>query len=175
MADQRTRIEVKPEEAIREAASLAEKIARGTELFSKLRDEEVSIATTPKDEVWRQDKVTLHHYRPLAEKKVSTPVLIVYGLIGRYTMADLQEDRSLVRNLLRLGVDLYVVDWGNPTRADRWLTLDDYIDGYLDECVRAVSQQHAIDNVSLLGICEGGVFTTCYAALHSDMVKALVL
>ena len=27
-------------------------------------------------------------------------MLIVYGLIGRYTMADLQEDRSLVRNLL---------------------------------------------------------------------------
>ena len=107
-------IEVKPEQAMREAASLAEKIARGTELFSKLRDEEVTIATTPKDEVWRQDKVTLHHYRPLAEKKVSTPVLIVYGLIGRYTMADLQEDRSLVRNLLNLGVDLYVVDWGSP-------------------------------------------------------------
>jgi hypothetical protein len=35
-------------------------------------------------------------------------------LFGRYTMADLQEDRSLVRNLLNLGIDLYVVDWGNP-------------------------------------------------------------
>ena len=34
-------------------------------------------------------------------------------------MADLQEDRSLVRNLLKLGIDLYVVDWGNPSRADR--------------------------------------------------------
>ena len=175
MADQGMPIEVKPEQAMREAASLAEKIARGTELFSKLRDEEVSIATTPKDEVWRQDKVTLHHYRPLAEKKVSTPVLIVYGLIGRYTMADLQEDRSLVRNLLNLGVDLYVVDWGSPSRADRWLTLDDYIDGYLAECVWFISQQHAIDKVSLLGICEGGVFTTCHAALHPDMVKTLVL
>ena len=43
MADQRTPIEVKPEEAIREAASLAEKIARGTELFSKLREEEVTM------------------------------------------------------------------------------------------------------------------------------------
>ena len=60
-----------------------------------------------------------------------TPVLIVYGLVGRWTMTDLQEDRSLVRNLLNLGLDLYVVDWGNPSRADRGLTLDDYIDGYL--------------------------------------------
>jgi len=135
----------------------------------------VTIATTPKDEVWRQDKVTLHHYRPLAEKTVAIPVLIVYGLIGRYTMADLQEDRSLVRNLLNLGVDLYVVDWGDPSRADRWLTLDDYIDGYLADCVRFIAQQHEIDKISLLGICEGGVFTTCYAALHPDTVKTLVL
>ena len=102
-------------------------------------------------------------------------MLIVYGLIGRYTMADLQEDRSLVRNLLKLGVDLYVVDWGNPSRADRWLTLDDYIDGYLAECVRVISERHGIDKVSLLGICEGGVFTTCYAALHPDTVKSMVL
>ena len=175
MAEQRNPIDIKPDQAIREAASLAEKIARGTELFSKLRDEDVTIATTPKDDVWREDKVTLHHYRPLAEKKVATPVLIVYGLIGRYTMADLQEDRSLVRNLLNQGVDLYVVDWGNPTHADRWLTLDDYIDGYLADCVRFISQRHVIDKISLLGICEGGVFTTCYAALHPETVETLVL
>jgi poly[(R)-3-hydroxyalkanoate] polymerase subunit PhaC len=117
----------------------------------------------------------LHHYRPLAPIKVSPQVLIVYGLIGRYTMADLQEDRSLVRNLLKLGVDLYVVDWGNPTRADRWLTLDDYIDGYLDEVVREVARRHKVEKVNLLGICEGGVFTTCYAALHPDAVKNMVI
>ena len=168
-------VRIKPEQAVAEAAELGQKLARGAELFAKLRDDEVKIATTPKDEVWRQDKVTLHHYRPLAPIAVSPPGLIVYGLIGRYTMADLQEDRSLVRNLLELGVDLYVVDWGNPTRADRWLTLDDYIDGYLDECVREVARRHKVDEVNLLGICEGGVFTTCYAALHPDAVKNMVL
>jgi polyhydroxyalkanoate synthase len=76
----------------------------------------------------RQDKVTLYHYRPLGEPKVRTPVLIAYGLVGRYTMVDLQEDRSLLRNLLNFGVDLYVVDWGNPNRADRYVTLEDYPD-----------------------------------------------
>jgi polyhydroxyalkanoate synthase subunit PhaC len=166
---------IKPAQAVAEAAELGQKLARGAELFAKLRDDEVKIATTPKDEVWRQDKVTLHHYRPLAPIAVAPPVLIVYGLIGRYTMADLQEDRSLVRNLLKLGVDLYVVDWGNPTRADRWLTLDDYIDGYLGECVHEVALRHKVDKVNLLGICEGGVFTTCYAALHPDRVKNMVL
>ena len=168
-------IRIRPDEAIAEVASLGQKIARGAELFGKVRDEDVAIATTPKDEIWRQDKVTLYRYRPLAEIKIFPPVLIVYGLIGRYTMADLQEDRSLVRNLLKLGVDLYVVDWGNPSRADRWVTIDDYVDDHLAECVREISQRHNTDRVSLLGICEGGVFTTCYAALYPDTVKNLVL
>ena len=129
---------INPAEAMREVADLGKRIAEGAKLFGEIRDEDVAIATTPKDEVWREDKVTLYRYRPLAEAKVRTPVLIVYGLIGRYTMADLQEDRSLVRNLLRLGVDLYVVDWGNPTRADRWLTIDDYVDDYLAGAVAEI-------------------------------------
>ena len=104
--------------AMTEAARIGAKMLAGTELFGRLRDQDVQIATTPKDLVWTQDKVSLFHYRPLAEKRIGIPVLVTYGLIGRWTMTDLQEDRSLIRNLLNLGVDLYVVDWGNPSRAD---------------------------------------------------------
>jgi polyhydroxyalkanoate synthase subunit PhaC len=168
-------VDIRPDQVAAEITALGEKIARGTRLFQDVRDEDVAIATTPKDEVWRQDKVTLYHYRPLTEAKVRTPVLIVYGLIGRYTMADLQEDRSLVRNLLNQGVDLYVVDWGNPSRADRWVTIDDYVDGYLAECVQVISERHGVERISLLGICEGGVFTTCYAALYPETTESMVL
>jgi polyhydroxyalkanoate synthase len=168
-------VQVRPEQALSEAAALAEKMAKGAKLFGEIRDEDVAIATTPKDEVWRRDKAVLYRYRPLAEPKVNTPVLIVYGLIGRYTMADLQEDRSLVRNLLNLGVDLYVLDWGNPTRADRWLTIDDYVEDYIAGSVEVIRERVGVDKVSLLGICEGGVFTLCYAALHADTVRSLVL
>src|SRR5919202_2675315 len=163
-----------PAGAVAEAAQTATKALRGTRLLSEVRDEDVQIATTPKDQVWREDKVTLHRYRPMAEQKVRTPVLIVYGLIGRWTMADLQEDRSLVRNLLGLGIDLWVVDWGNPSRADLWLTLDDYIEGYLGDCVDEIRARTGSEKVTLLGICEGGVFTTCYAALEPGRVNALV-
>ena len=103
------------------------------------------------------------------------PVLVVYGLVGRYTMADLQEDRSLIRNLLRQGVDLYAVDWGNPTRADRWLTIDDYVDDYLNECIEHICAAHGVDSINVLGICEGGVFTVCHAALHPERVKNLIV
>ncbi|TMG89404.1 MAG: class III poly(R)-hydroxyalkanoic acid synthase subunit PhaC, partial [Betaproteobacteria bacterium] len=129
------RVQVDPQRAFAEIAEFNRTLAQGLSLLDKTRDRDVQIATTPKREVFRQDKTVLYHYEPMAKREVKVPVLVVYGLIGRYTMADLQEDRSLMRNMLGQGVDLYVVDWGSPTRTDRWLTLDDYIDGYLHECI----------------------------------------
>jgi len=164
-----------PGQAFQEFTDLNAKLLRGMDLLNKIRDEDVKIATTPKHEVWRQDKTTLYRYEATAPRKIGTPVLMVYGLVGRYTMADLQDDRSLVRNLLAKGVDLYTVDWGNPSRADRWLTLEDYIDGYLDGCVDFIRKQHGRRSITLLGICEGGVFTVCYSALHPEKVKNLVI
>lgn len=182
MAQQDTQPGVSPAQAMQmtagavaEAAKLGTKLLAGSELFGRIRDADVQIATTPKDLVWQQDKVSLFHYRPLVEPKVKTPVLVCYGLVGRWTMTDLQDDRSLVRNLLNLGVDLYVVDWGNPSRADRFLTLDDYVCGYLDGCVREMARRAGTEKVNLLGVCEGGVFTTCYAALEPERVNTMTL
>src|SRR5215471_12537097 len=149
-----------PGRAFGELTELNAKLARGAELLNSIRDEDVQVGTTPKREVWRQDKTTLYRYDALAERTIATPVLVVYGLVGRYTMADLQEDRSLIRNLLAQGIDLYAVDWGNPTRTDRWLTLDDYIEGYLASCVSHICKVRGVQQINLLGICEGGVFTT---------------
>jgi polyhydroxyalkanoate synthase len=160
---------------IREAAEFNAKVSAGIEKLAAIKDEQVEIATSPKEEVLRTDKVTLYRYRPLTEQRVGTPLLISYSLIGRHTMTDLQEDRSLVRNLLGLGVDLWIIDWGNPSRADRWLTIDDYVTGYLDDCVGAILDHTGADKVNLLGICEGGVFTLAYAALEPQRVRNLVL
>lgn len=164
-----------PADLLAEAARIGTKVAAGHKLLHGMRDADVTIATTPKDLVWSQDKVSLYRYRPLVPQTVGVPVLICYGLIGRWTMTDLQEDRSLVRNLLNLGVDLYVVDWGNPSRADRYLTLDDYILGYLDGCVTEMARRAGVPRVNLLGVCEGGVFTTAFAALEPGRVNTLAL
>ena len=169
------RVKVDPKDAAKEFAEFSRRMQQGRDLLDKTRDKDVQIATTPKVEVFRTDKTVLYRYKATAKQTVRTPVLMVYGLIGRYTMADLQEDRSLVRNLLAQGVDLYVVDWGTPSRGDRWLTLEDYIDGYLGDCVEFIRKEQGIEKVSLLGICEGGVFTSCYAARNPRNVKSLVL
>jgi len=169
------RLQVDPQKAMKEFADFSARIQKGGALLDRTKDRDVEIATTPKTEVFRVDKTVLYRYKPVAKTTVGPPVLVVYSLIGRYTMADLQEDRSLVRNLLGQGVDLYVVDWGNPTRSDRWLTLEDYIDDYLGDCVDHILEATGLPSITLLGICEGGVFTICYAARNPGKVKNLVV
>ena len=163
------------------AAALAEfndfnlKMARGQRLLGSIKDEHVQIATADKEVVFREDKTTLYRYKSTAKHTLGVPVLVAYGQIGRYTMTDLQEDRSMLRNLLSLGVDVYAVDWGSPTRSDRWLTFEDYVDVYLNDCIEFICRAHEIPAVNLLGICEGGIFSLCYAALYPDRVKNLLL
>lgn len=135
---------------------------------------EPEYANTPRELVYSEDKLKVWHFRGEGPPTAKTPMLIVYALVNTVWMTDLQPDRSMVRNLLAQGEDVYLIDWGYPDRADRWLTLDDYINGYLDRCVDAVRRQCGLAAINLLGICQGGAFSLCYTALHADKVKNLV-
>ena len=163
------------ERIARDFADGAAKMSKAAEMLVKIKDEDVDVGATPKNLVMRRDKVELFRYEPLAPQSVKVPILIAYGLIGRYTMADLQPDRSLIRSLLAEGLDLWLIEWGRPGRTERWLTIDDYVDDYIHAAVERICRETGHDRVTLLGICEGGVFTTCYSALHPDKVKNLVL
>ncbi len=163
-----------PYSAMAELSKLNDDVIAGINKLKTTKDADIKIGTTEKELVFEQDKVSLYRYKAIEKQTITTPVIVVYGLIGRYTMADLQEDRSLIRNMLSAGVDMYVVDWGTPSRADRWLTLEDYIGGYLHDCVEHIKEAHGIDQVNILGICEGGVFSICYSALHPENVKNLM-
>ena len=158
-----------------EYIELTKKLVKGIENLSSLQEGDIEIGVTPKEEVYREDKVVLYRFKPVVEQPLNIPVLIVYALVNRPFMVDLQEDRSLVANLLKLGLDIYLIDWGYPTRADRWLTLDDYINGYLNNCVDVVRKKHGLEKINLLGICQGGTFSLCYSSIYPDKVKNLIV
>ena len=132
------------------------------------------IAATPCDIVYTEDRVRLKHYRPVTPQRVKTPVLITYALINRETMLDLQPGRSVVRSFLDRGVDVYMIDWGTPTRKDRYLTIDDHVNGYMDSMVDVVRRRTHSQQINLMGICMGGTFSVMYAAMHPHKVKNLV-
>jgi polyhydroxyalkanoate synthase len=162
------------EKVVDELIQLSRRAVEGVKVLGGLRSEDIQIGISEKEEVFSDELVTLYHYKPRAEHVHPVPLLICYALVNRPYMVDLQEDRSLVRNLLDLGLDIYLIDWGYPKRNDRWLMLDDYINGYLDECVDILCEKHGLDKINLLGICQGGAFSLCYAALHPEKIANLV-
>src|ERR1700684_512877 len=95
-----------------------------------------------KEQVWEAGKLKLYRYQPIARPSGGVPLLIVYALVNRPYMMDLQEDRSLIRGLLAAGVDVYLIDWGYPDGADRFTSLADYIEGYLAACVQWLTNNH---------------------------------
>jgi polyhydroxyalkanoate synthase len=168
-------LKLDPVKVMAEVFSLGGRMQTGMRRLNALEHEDVAIARTPSEVVHRNNKLTLLHYTPAKKDPLRTPVLLVYALVGRYSVADLQPGRSFVENLMREGLDVYAIDWGHPTRADRWTTLDDYVNVFIDECVDVLRKRHHVDAVNLLSICQAGVFNLCYAALHPEKVKNLVL
>jgi polyhydroxyalkanoate synthase len=136
---------------------------------------DAELATTPYEVVYEEDRVKLKHYRPNGVAGgPKTPLLMVYALINRETMLDLQPGRSVVQSLLDGGVEVYMIDWGYPTRKDKFETIDDHVNGYMDNVVDFIRKRHGIDRVNLMGICMGGTFSVIYAALHPEKIKNLI-
>jgi polyhydroxyalkanoate synthase subunit PhaC len=131
----------------------------------------VTLATAPRELVYRDGKVTLYRYRRGAGATRRPPLLIVFSLVNRPSVLDLQPDRSLIRALLAAGLDVYLLDWGYPDRGDRHTTLADYTTGYLKRAVEHVGTDGPID---LLGVCQGGTLALLYASLEPERIRRLV-
>lgn len=158
-----------------QAALEAQRMAWGLlQLPANLRgivDETTGVS--PREVVWESDPVKLYRY-PSSGKQKAQPLLVSYALVNRPHMMDLQNDRSVLGALCRAGHDIYLIDWGYPDPADRFTTLGDYIFGYLHDCVEEVKRLTRSEQVNLVGVCQGGVFATCYAAAHPQQVRNLI-
>ncbi|NJD78676.1 MAG: class III poly(R)-hydroxyalkanoic acid synthase subunit PhaC [Candidatus Methanoperedens sp.] len=148
------------------------KFKLGMELF--LSPPDFSVGTTPSEIIYTEDKMKLLHYIPITEKQHPVPVLVVYALVNRYYILDLQPDKSVMKKLLDEGFNVYVIDWGYPSGVDRYLALDDYVNGYINNAVDKIRELSGLDKISLLGVCQGGTLSVMYAALHPEKVKNLI-
>jgi len=161
-----------PEALAAESMEVQRKLGAGLDTLRNL--DEVEYGATHKEEVWRDGKVALYRYRGENTPTARIPLLISYALVNRPYMVDLQADRSIVKGLLARGEDVYIIDWGYPDRSDRFLTLEDHIERFLGGAVDYLRREHGLDAINLLGICQGGVFSLCYSALHPDKIKNLI-
>src|SRR5919197_1415810 len=141
---------------------------------------------TPSHKICELEKYTLFRYnRPNSctstEKDngiavtQASPVLIIYAFINRHYILDLLPEVSVVKNLLnQRGLDIFATDWGTPSAYDKSLTIDHFVNRYIDKSVDFIRKISKSDKISLFGYCWGGYLALIYSALHPEKVKNLV-
>ena len=159
------------DDLMQETLAMQRKLMDGLQLLPTVED--VDYGTTAREEIWRDGRVALYRFVGTEMPVRRTPLLIVYALVNRPYMVDLQADRSLVQRLLALGHDVYVLDWGYPDRSERYQTLEDYLLRYVDGAVDHLRAASGVP-INMLGICQGGVFALCYAALRQHKLANLI-
>lgn len=135
---------------------------------------QVQIAHSPHDVVYEEDSLQLLRFRN-ESVDLAEPILICYALVNRPYILDLQADRSVVRQLLKRGFDVYLIDWGVPTAADRTLRLEDYIGGLLANCADFACEHSGSEQLNLLGYCMGGTMSAIYTSLYTEQIRNLIL
>lgn len=136
---------------------------------------ETRVGTSFHDVVFKKRMIRLLRYRRETSVAYSEPILFCYALINRPYILDLQPDKSVIRRYLDRGFDVYLVDWGVPSDADRGLTLEDYVCSFLTEIFQFIFREHDCARLHLLGYCMGGTMSTLFTALYPDQVRTLTL
>ncbi|MFB6310079.1 MAG: class III poly(R)-hydroxyalkanoic acid synthase subunit PhaC [Salinirussus sp.] len=137
--------------------------------------ETIDVGQTPSNVVYEENKLELLHYEARTDEQNDVPIIIVYALINKPYILDLQPDRSVVRKLLDAGHDVYLIDWNEPSRLDHSLTLADYVHRYMDNCVDVLRERSGQEAINVLGYCMGGTMSAMYAGLYPEKVNALGL
>ena len=163
---------IDPKENFIDMLETQKKLISGVETVVNL--DAVKPGVSEKELIYSEDKMRLFRYTPTGEVTVDTPLLIIYALVNKETMMDLEEENSFVKRLMNQGIEVYIIDWGYPTIDDKYITMEDYIDGYIDRSVDAIREKTGSDKVNILGVCQGGTFSLIYTSLYQEKVKNLI-
>ena len=124
--------------------------------------------------VWSRNKAKLYFYESAGPKRHSIPLLIVYAPIGRPCILDLYPGHSFVDWMRQRGLDVFLLDWGQPGFEDRTLGLSEHVD-YLPAVADAVKETTGEREYSMLGWSTGGLFAAIHASLSPKGLRNLVL
>ena len=142
----------------------------------------VQAGKTPFEVLHTDGLVSLRYYPPLSESTIElddmtiaveqtrhkTPIVIVPPLAVNMLIYDLFPQRSLVRFLRAKGFEVYLIDWGVPTRKHSHYNLHTYVAELLPAALNRVRRHSGQQELSLHGWSLGGMFTLFYAALSRD-------
>jgi polyhydroxyalkanoate synthase len=131
---------------------------------------------SPTSIVYRENKLKLLRLLdPAGQPRRGPPVLFVPAPVSRYFIIDLLPGRSFAGHVANAGFDVFIADFGEPTREDRFADLAYYVDGLLRRSIRTIAALTGEPRVSIVGYCLGGTLALLYTALYPTTVRRLVL
>lgn len=151
---------------------LMAKINKVLEVYRK--SSSLDVGSTPHEVVKETRLYRLLHYKPIFDSPIRPPILIVYALINRSYILDLQKDKSWVRNLVNQGFDVYLIDWKPPSLNDKYVSFDDYVNVFIDQCVDYIRNNKSVEKITLHGYCMGATMSAMYCSLQQYKIKNLV-
>ena len=134
------------------------------------------VGQTRHDVIHRRGTLQLFHYHPMSDEVYRTPILIVTPTTNRSYALDMMPGVSFVEFLLKAGYDVFLMDWQPPQPEEKSLTLEDYSQTFISECLDIVRRTTGEDEVSLVGYCMGGVLASIFtASFQCEGVRNLVV
>src|SRR5918911_1767194 len=135
----------------------------------------IDVGQTPYEILAETRLYRLLHYQQMVSKTEKTPILVVYALINKSYVLDLQQDKSWIKSLLSQGFDVYLIDWKCPTAVDKYVSFDDYVNSYIDDCIDIVLKKNKVDKLTLHGYCMGATMSIMYTTLHQEKIRNLAV
>ena len=137
---------------------------------------------TPHKIIYQDDLLSVLHYHPLRaeeikigdehipvlQKKHKIPLVYIPPLLAPGFAFDLFPERSLVRYFLAKGFDVFLIDFGTPTKSHAHLSFEDYILRWIPDALSVIRKESGENELSLYGYCMGGLFCLLYTAVFND-------
>jgi len=150
----------------------------------------IQAGQTPFETLYNDGLVSLRYYPRLAESEVEiggevvgvsrethkVPVVIIPPLAVNMLIYDLFPTRSLVRFLRAKGFEVYLIDWGTPTKKQSHFNMHTYVGELMPNYLERIREHNGQRQLTLHGWSMGGMFTLFYSALSQDRdIRNLVL
>lgn len=149
-----------------------EQVQKGFAALQKIP--EIAYEYNPRNLIAEFKGAKLFQYKAKTQQRIKTPLLIIFATINRVEILDLIPSQSFIYHLLQQGVDVFLLDWNEAQKYQEEIYFNNYLTDYIEHFSEQVTTKTRQKEINLLGICQGGVMSLCYASMSSK-IKNLIL
>jgi polyhydroxyalkanoate synthase len=117
-----------------------------------------NLATSAGSVIFKTEMMELIQYKTITPQVRAVPLLIIPPQINKAYVNDLSPDKSIIRFLLSIGVQPFLVSWRNPQMQHRAWGLSDYVNELIT-AMDVITKVTKSKKINVSGACSGGITT----------------